>query len=290
MSESRIFRRWEDKYRFGEIEARNLRREVQRHLPLFEFRPGRPHTYISTIYFDTKNLAFFKRARRSYDNSIKLRVKEYYYKLQSGELETFPYCFVEIKERIHGEVHKSRIRIPKLLLNPFLAGEDIWPRLVVSDPGIEFQDAGEVYGKLKRFLHFEIKPESIFNYRRVVFQRDEGELRVTFDDQLRIFPAVTGLYGTVDAMTRRNLGAPILPRENVPQVILEIKCPNSYPTWLQKALFPHRSQKTSKFTTSIDLLRKRPGNGRDGEKRVGEFEDRVLNEPADPQAEDGGRV
>lgn len=201
-------RRKETKYKIDELDYHHLRTEVARRLPLFEFKPNRPFTYITTIYFDTKSLKFFNRARKYYDDSIKLRVKEYYYETEDHGTEFSKKCFVEIKQRVNGEVYKKRIRIPKDLLNKLFDRVDIWEELVASDPGIEFQDSSyDVYRELQGFLQaFKVSPHSVINYRRVVYQKHEERLRITFDDKLQVYRPIRGLYDTIEAMTCGNLG------------------------------------------------------------------------------------
>ena len=274
-----IFRRLETKYEVEEAEFRCLRAAVAENLPLFQFRPGRRFTSITTVYFDTENLTLFDRARRSYDDNLKLRVKEYYYPCGAGgeeEPEISPNCFVEIKERTAGEVFKRRLRIPKRLLSRLFAREDIWADLVKGASGIEFEETTrQIYWEIKTFLEtYSVDPHVVVNYRREVYQENERRLRVTFDDRLRIFRPVVGLYEAVDALTRQRLGAPI---RAVPKKIVEVKCPGEYPDWLNNALDSHLPRKISKFTTSVDFFRShlknslpggrggdRSGNGRGG--------------------------
>src|SRR5262245_36598515 len=133
-----FWKRREEKYEMPVGKATFLRDEIEKHLPLFEFRRGHPFTFITTVYFDTEKLDFYKRAKTYYDDNIKIRVKEYYYQGRSSSLGaaglasrgspwiTFDYCFVEIKQRIQGLVVKRRFELPKRLLAPLLRGEDVW--------------------------------------------------------------------------------------------------------------------------------------------------------------------
>jgi len=262
-----FYSRRETKYELDAKGAGEMRRIVEDNLPRYEFREGRPSTFITTVYFDTDHLDFYEHASRHYDNNKKIRVKEYYYELEDGSEETFPYCFVEIKKRREGRVGKRRLLVPKKLLGRILKGEDVWEELVRAEPGIEFNGADSTFRQLRHYLD-EISERSLINYRRSVYQENretEDELRITFDDRLNVFEPVEGMYESVDALTFHTLGEPI---KSVNKVIMEIKTQSSYPEWLGRALKDFLPKKMSKFTTSINLLGREllPGESRNPEK------------------------
>jgi hypothetical protein len=267
---SYFFRREERKFEVDVAAAAFLKQEIAKHVPLFEFSSGCPHTHITTIYFDTRERYFYERAERSYDNNVKLRVKEYYYCDERGSARTFPHCFVELKERVDGVVYKRRFVTPKDLLESLLRGTDIWPLIEAAgrERGVRAANGGawplpvedgalqasfHAYEQFRRYLEqFRVEPASIVNYRRQVFQRSEEELRITFDDEIAVCPALAGLYGQARSLTRQVLGKPKYVHD---KVILEIKCASrDYPDWLQRSLRNHSSKPLSKFTTSVRFL------------------------------------
>ena len=255
--------RREEKYEMQVGAAAFLREEIERKLPRFEFRKGHPYTYITTIYFDTEKLKFYRDAREHYDDNIKLRVKEYYYQntafprpglVNRGNIPwlTFDSCFLEIKRRIRGLVVKQRFEVPKALFGRLFRGDDIWDELVASRSGIEFDGMFDTYREFRKYReYFSLVPKSIINYRRSVYQEDEQELRITFDDEIGVFKPVQGLYDAVGSLTRDFLGKP---EEVFEKVILEIKCQNGYPDWLIKLLQTHSPKRISKFTSSMRVL------------------------------------
>jgi len=261
LRDSYFLKRKEEKYEMQVGAATFLREEIKRHLPLFEFRKGHPHTYITTIYFDTEKLDFYTTAKSFYDDNIKLRVKEYYYRnnresglahQDDGAWVTFDSCFVEIKQRIRGLVVKRRFETPKHLFGRLLRGDDVWDELVQSRNGIEFNGMLDTYREFRWFVqHYQVIPKSIINYRRSVYQQDELELRITFDDEIAVFAPCPGLYDKTRSMARNHLGTP---RQVFDKVIMEIKCQNGYPDWLLKVLRTHRTKRLSKFTTSLRVL------------------------------------
>jgi len=282
---ARFFERREEKYEVDRATARLLQGEIACRLPLFSYQPGHPWTYVTTIYFDTKNRDFYHRAELHYDDNVKIRVKEYYYPTEiplkasgkeNGESEqrtvwvgeddppragrtyqTMKHCFVELKQRSRGTVIKKRFAFPKADLGLLFNGQDIWPLLAKVTHPSEMGPLREIYHELQHYIaRYPVEVTSIVNYRRTVYQKDENDLRVTLDDRLAVFPPLPGLYTQNDALTAEVLGRPIRTSE---RVILEIKCPGQYPEWLRSALKAHSSERLSKFTTSVRLLLGRHG-------------------------------
>jgi hypothetical protein len=109
-----------------------------------------------------------------------------------------------------------------------------------------------VYDELRACLKtYAVQPSSAVSYRRQVYQRIEGELRVTFDDEIAVHRPPAGLYERTPALTRDVLGKPIYTSD---RFIVEIKCPGDLPDWLATALKNHSSRRLSKFTTSVRLV------------------------------------
>ncbi len=223
------------KYELEIQEAKRIKEVVSKHLPLYEFRKGRSHTFISTIHYDIELYDYSKRATQRVENTT-IRVKEYYYEL--GDVQSFessPYCFVEIQQRVEGRLIKRRLRAPKSLVNPLFEGKGIWDQLSIFDPNLASNDYGGVFNELRRyFLQYTFNARSIINYRRTVFQEKEEELSVTFDEHLKVFRPVRGLYDEVESLNCQTLGEPI---QSVNKVILGIQCKEGgYPEWLEKVL------------------------------------------------------
>ncbi len=260
---ARIFSRREEKYELDRTTAGWLEEQFAARLPIFSYQPGFPWTYITTVYFDTKDYCFYQRAEQEYDDNVKIRVREYYYRTGDGvgpgaatdgaqNVFTVDLCYVELKQRSHGEVTKKRFALEKTGLERLLRGDDVWDLLVRANPESPREVLVDAYGTLRGYLlRYAVEVTSIVNYRRKVYQRDESDLRVTLDDQVAVYRPLQGLYTVVGALTREQLGAPI--RES-DRVILEIKAPGDYPQWLKDVLKSFSSKRLSKFTTSVRLL------------------------------------
>ncbi|MEM7236135.1 MAG: VTC domain-containing protein, partial [Planctomycetota bacterium] len=203
--------------------------------------------------FDTWDRRFYRQAESSYDNHLKLRVKEYAYLGDDGKYLSFPTCFVEIKARRSGVVTKRRVPIARRDLGRLFQGEDVWDSVVAAVGHEPSQNITAAYVTLKRFIdRFETQPASLVSYRRSVYQESEGTLRITFDDQVSVFDAHPEHCTRPESLTPAVLGEPVT---QYPKVILEVKCPSDvYPEWLRSALADFRSRNLSKFTTSVRSL------------------------------------
>lgn len=284
---ARYFERQEEKYELDRETAGEVQVEIARRLPLFSYREGHPYSYVTTVYFDTQDRDFYRRAAVHYDDNVKIRVKEYYYPPLNGreaggapagglleapwvgmpdplragkQHDILTHCFVELKQRHRGTVIKKRFAFPKSELKKLFDGEDVWPILLRMTPPGELRSLEKIYRELREYIStYPVAPTSVVNYRRTVYQKDESDLRVTFDDRLAVYEPPEGLYTGHAALTAEVLGAPIRQSR---RVILEIKCPGEYPDWLRASLRSHPSRRLSKFTTSVRLLLRNGRNGR----------------------------
>lgn len=249
---SNVISRTETKYELDAESADRLRAIVARHVPFFEYRKGHRFTRVTTVYFDTDRLDLYRRATRSYEDSLKIRLREYSYETSDGEPILLPYCFLEIKRRTRALVIKHRLRIAKTVLGKLLAGADVWDHMVEENTEIDNGTLRKIYDKLRRFLSvYRLSPRSVIRYRRAVHQVDESELRITFDDQLTIYPPARDLYEASPTLVKED-GAED-PRK-LDMIIMEIKCQNGQPGWLEDALENFLPRNISKFTESISQL------------------------------------
>ncbi len=183
-----VISRVETKYELKPREAAVLSLIVAGHLPCFEYVKGHAITWVTTVYFDTERLDFFRRAVRSHERNLKVRVREYSYRGPNGEVILYPECFLEIKRRLgEGRVVKQRLGLPKTLLGRLLDGEDIWALLAGNGNGAALAERRVIYDEVRRFLTgYALEPRSVVQYRRKVYQVEERDLRITFDDELTI--------------------------------------------------------------------------------------------------------
>jgi len=262
---ARLFQRKEDKYELPEAVALSLKAEIARRLPLYEYRPGQPCTWISTVYFDNRSRDFYRRAETQHEDNLKIRVKDYYYVLRDGRTPapeggpvekpsylTSPTCYLELKRTLQDQVLKRRFCLPRSELYSLLSGQDLGSALLKVIPAEEVGALLDVYRQFQRFLTAEqLEVTSVVNYCRTVHQKDERELRITFDDQLSVFPPIPLGSAASGPLTPEALGKPLRLSENV---ILEVKYVGRYPEWLEEILERHPLVHFSKFTWGVRLL------------------------------------
>lgn len=247
-----VIRRIETKYELDALSAGYLSQIVGQHLPCFEYVKGFPQAYVTTVYFDTDRLDLYKRAVRSSENNLKVRLREYSYRPPREAELLLPYCFLELKRRTEGIVVKQRLRLAKSLAGRFLAGEDIRADLAAEDMDTDVENREKLYEEMRSFLAlYRMQPRSVVEYRRKVYQREEDDLRITFDDHLTVYPPTTSIYE--ESETLRPRGEWVRGRR-LDKVIMEIKSPGRQPDWLENVLRSFVPCKISKFTESMGAL------------------------------------
>ena len=167
---------------------------------------------INNIYFDTPN---YQLIRASIEKPTvykeKLRIRSY------GVPSPDSYVFVELKKKYKGIVYKRRVD---------MTYDEAIRYLYMHQPP---PSPSQVTAEIDSFISFYkgIRPAvSLFYDRMAYYSKDDPELRLTFDTNIRFrnreLDISRGDYGTV-----------ILDES---QYILEIKCIDAMPLWLTHAL------------------------------------------------------
>ena len=207
MGETKLsFKRYEKKYLLsaGQYEA------------LFRALEGRivPDLYhrstVCSLYYDTEDYALIRRSLDAPVYKEKLRVRSYSVPDADGEV------FVELKKKFEGMVYKRRIPMRAREAAAYLAGEAPPP------------ENSQMTRELDWFLRTNrVSPKVFIACDRTAWvARDDPELRITFDENLR-------WRATELDLTRGSGGAYLLaPGE----VLMEIKIPGATPLWLSRLL------------------------------------------------------
>lgn len=209
------FKRYEKKY-FLTDEQKSKFLDIIR----YRITPDKYAQYtICNIYFDTDDYSLIRRSIEKPVYKEKLRIRSYGVAQPDGKV------FAEIKKKFDGVVYKRRIQ-----LNSGDAG-----RALVPDSGM--LDWSQTAREIAYFQHFyRSEPKVFISYDRQAFSADAGEIRITFDTNIR--------YRT-DALDLRagDYGRRVIPESD--KILMEIKIPGVCPLWLCKALEQVGARQTS---------------------------------------------
>lgn len=230
--------------------AQQVASALRRRLPTHRFcgeganeLPGARH-YVTTIYFDTPSRELYRAACAS-DRSLKLRAKEYY-DLHPSLAEVarnprdlvryHPVLWLEIKWRDGVRTGKRRVGIPKADVPEFFGTGRITRDMAEIQEGVYGSDAAAVLAELSalcgRFRE-PLRADTLVNYRRLAWQDEAGDLRVTLDVGPAFFRPPEDLWSRRHALVREALGTPA---GTEPRCVLEVKTRRQPPPWLADLL------------------------------------------------------
>lgn len=199
-----IFKRYEKKYRISEAQREALLRETEGHLIPDSHGKSRLHS----IYLDTADYRLIRESITAGAYKEKLRLRSY------GLPEGNDNVFFEIKKKYKGIVYKRRILLPLDSAYNYIAGGPPPQKGQIMN---EIDYAMRVYGSLSPKMQISCD-------REAYFAADDGDVRLTFDSELRFLPNPEGFGGE---------GEEIIPDT---ELILEIKTAGAVPMWLSAAL------------------------------------------------------
>jgi hypothetical protein len=242
--------------------ARALNRHLQhhRHKGVDANTLPRPRHFVTTVYFDTPSRHAFHALRSGHpaDQQVKLRAREYYDLHPSlAELATqrqdfvrhSPGVWLELKFRDGNRTGKRRLPIPRPYVPEVIASltNDPAARARSSPaPAVVSQDFESdaltpapapiwdenILREIRTFCARypeRLRADCLVHYRRLPWQDDEAELRVTLDVGVEFFAPPKDLWGSHQALVRDGLGSP---KRRFERAIIELKCRTAPPGWL----------------------------------------------------------
>lgn len=200
------FQRFEKKYLLTQTQYTALLDRMSPYMQPDEY--GR-YT-ICNIYYDTDNYQLIRASLEKPVYKEKLRMRSY------GVPGDGDPVFVELKKKYHGEVYKRRAVMEAAEAVDYLA-DTARPR-----------QEGQICHEIDWFLaSYHPTPKAFIAYdREALAGRDNPELRVTFDTNLR------WRASSLDLRCGDH-GELLLPKE---QILMEIKIPGASPVWLSHLL------------------------------------------------------
>lgn len=200
------FKRLEKKYLLSAAQYECLMAELGEHI-----EPDRFHkSTVCSVYYDNDS---FSLIRRSIDAPVykeKLRVRSYGVPEDDGQV------FVELKKKFDGIVYKRRAAMSAAEAEGWLAGKRPAP------------EDSQMVREIEWFMRKNVPVPKVFIAcdRTAWTARDDGELRITFDEDIRY-------RETELKLTAGSHGEPLT---EPGQVLMEIKLPGAAPLWLAHML------------------------------------------------------
>ncbi len=228
------FNRFELKYIVSAAQAAAFQQDLLAHMRPDSHGTADGAYAITSLYYDTADLAFMRAKREGIKFRRKLRVRRY-----GGDLDE-P-VFIEIKQRINRTTQKRRLVLPLDQAFELCAGHRAPDLTEEADAAV----AGEV---LFLAQGLNLQPTCITGYQRTAFVGSQYEpgLRVTFDRSLWTAPAS---YGLDPAMPKYPLAPDTVQ-------VMEVKANDAVPLWLANALARHQCplRRYSKYCAGVARL------------------------------------
>lgn len=212
-----IFKRYEIKYMLTIEQKEKVLDAMKPYMQLDKY--GR--STIRNIYYDTDTYLLVRRSIEKPVYKEKLRIRSY----RQNSTSNSP-VFVELKKKYKGIVYKRRISLPEAEAVNWLMQKE------------HCQNYTQIAKEIDYFIDYykTLRPVVFLSYEReAYFEKNGGDFRVTFDDNIFVRQDDVSLTSNV-------YGTAILP----PGVVLmEIKCSGGIPIWMTEVLSKERIYKTS---------------------------------------------
>ncbi|MGN1195806.1 MAG: polyphosphate polymerase domain-containing protein [Acutalibacteraceae bacterium] len=203
-----VFKRYEKKYLVSSSQKERLTQKMLEYMTPDEYG----QSTICNIYFDTPDFRVIRTSLEKPTYKEKLRIRSY------GVPEHESNVFVELKKKYKGVVYKRRIHMSYLDAIKYLV-EGKKPENVNKQVLKEIDYFVSVYPGIRPTV-------SLFYDRTAYYGKNDRELRITFDENIRFRNKNIDLSLGSDGYRILNAG----------DSIMEIKCLGSMPLWLTKEL------------------------------------------------------
>jgi hypothetical protein len=233
-----------------------LWRELSNFFSQYKLYPINEITNVGTVYFDNKDYDLTRYTVLNPGRRMLVRLRTYE---TFGESPTpVSEYWIEIKTRLRGQWCKKRLRLSRVELADFLEGKEIG-RSVLHNSA-EDGDR-EILGKVAResqelVLTMGLKPFFLLTYKRLAFQNEDGDERVSLDWANQYYQVGAEVF-SYDSWKY-----PIQePAGRSDKTILELKYPQgTLPIWITKLekTYPIRETGFLKFVEGMGYLLRGP--------------------------------
>ncbi len=226
--------RFELKYRLNYLQYNKIKIAVKPYMqPDYYSRiaPGRRYL-VRSLYFDSYDYHLYHEKMSGDSDRVKFRLRSY-----SATADQNPLIKAELKVRQSNAMEKYSAPVTVEQYSYFMAHRH-WPEN--DDP---------VLSEFERALHLkDLKPQVLVQYRREGLEdRIKNGLRITFDHNV----------ASVHSASLFPVGPSFFRAHHYHNVVLEIKCRDTQPTWLRDLVRDYglRLLANSKFTQGIQVAR-----------------------------------
>lgn len=223
MAAIEVFSRVEHKYIIDNATYKNIRNQLKDYMYEDGFSEDGGFYTICNIYYDTETDELIRKSLEKPVYKEKLRLRSY------GRAEPDTNVFLEIKKKFKGVVNKRRTALK--LYEAYEFAE------TYIQPEYKSYMNKQVLNELEYFMnYYRTVPKVFLAYdRAALFCKDNPELRITFDTNIRSRRDNLRLDASDD-------GEPLMDKD---KWLMEIKVINAYPIWLVDILNSNGLFKTS---------------------------------------------
>ena len=214
-----IFERVEIKYLLNKEQYDALRIKLEPYMQVDEYGLST----ISSIYYDTDTYDVIRTSMEKPSYKEKLRLRAY------GTIKEDSTVYLELKKKYDGVVYKRRVALPIKVAADYLE-RGIYPK----------DNDSQIFREIDYFVKSnKVTTGTLIAYdRTAMFGKEDKELRITFDQNIRTS------FDKVDLRTKKE-EKPVIKNN---EYLMEIKVLGSMPMWLTEALnelkiYPHSFSK-----------------------------------------------
>ena len=227
MSYKTVFKRYELKYMITPEQKEEIILAMSPYMSIDEYGSST----VRNVYLDTDSYRLIRRSIEKPAFKEKIRLRSY------SEVTGDGTVFVELKRKYDKTVYKRRIPLSQRAAVEWVCGNAPCPLTTQISREIDY--FLKLYGRLipSVFLTYE---------REAYYDKDGGDFRVTFDDNILCRNTDISLSSPI-------WGTKILPEE---KVLMELKCSGGIPLWMTRVLSSEKIFKTSfsKYGTAYSKL------------------------------------
>jgi SPX domain protein involved in polyphosphate accumulation len=240
----------------SQADVANLWLELGDFFPQYGLHPINEITSIGTVYFDNRDYDLTRYTVLNPGRRMLVRLRTY--ETYGESPKPISDYSMEVKTRLRGQWRKKRLRLSRADLANFLAGKEITQSVLQNaESGVDPEVLRNLYWEIQELiLTMGLKPFFLLTYKRLAFQNENDEERVSLDWDNQYFDV------GADIFSYDSWKYPIQePAGKSAKTILELKYPQgSLPIWIAdlEKMYPIRETGFLKFVEGMGYLLRGP--------------------------------